>query len=179
MRIKMRVAVGSLNKSKIRGVEKAFKIFYPEAVIMGVDVKGLEPQPIGFDMILRNSVYRASKALEISDTDLGVSVEAGLIGLVDRWFDIHVAVIIDREKKITYGLSSGFEIPKNFVEKIFNKEASELEELVNRYYNVSNAGEIGGFIRFLSREIITREDLVFNATLMALIPRINRELYYR
>jgi len=49
--------------------------------------------------------------------------------------------------------------------------------LLIEYFKTKDIGEYGGFIKILSNGKVLREDLTFNAVVMALIPRLNPELY--
>jgi inosine/xanthosine triphosphatase len=175
----MLVVVGSRNKSKVVGVERAYKFFSLDVEVVGVEVPSqVPPQPLGIETIFKGSLNRALKSLEVvGSADHGVGVEAGLFRVGDRWFDVHVAVIADRYGHITYGLSPAFEVPYVFVDEILRGSARELEVVVDKYFKTKDIGEYGGFIKILSNGKVLREDLTFNAVVMALIPRLNSELY--
>jgi len=175
----VKICVGSKNPSKIRGVEKAFKLLVGDVNTLGFDVKGLIPQPIGLDQIINSAKYRVEKVKELDpECDFYVGIEAGLIELREgRFFDVHVAYIVDREGNVYYGLSPAFEIPRRFVEKILSGEYRELEEIVDSYFGTKNIGETGGFISLLTRKRIIREELIYYSVTTALIPFLNKWLY--
>lgn len=175
----MLVVIGSRNRSKISGVRRAYSMFFKNVDIVGVSVAaGLPPQPVGLTDVLRGALARASKALEIiADADHAVGVEAGLLNLCGRWFDVHVASVIDRNGWITYGLSPAFEVPEAFVNRILSGEVGELEAAVDAYFKTKDVGEHGGLVSILTEGRVLRDDLVLHATLMALIPRVNKGLY--
>lgn len=176
----MLVVIGSKNKSKIDGVKRAYEKFLRGVSVTGVDVTAdLPPQPVGLEKIFEGALKRALKALEVlREADHGVGVEAGLFKMGGKWFDVHVVSIADRNRWITYGLSPAFEVPDIFIKKILDGEVIELEVIVDTYFKTRNIGEYGGFIKILTRGEVIRDDLVFYATLMALTPRINEELYH-
>lgn len=175
----MLVAVGSMNKSKLNGVRRAFELFYSSVDVVGIDVgSDLPPQPIGLNEILKGALIRALRAIKLrNDAIYGVGIEAGLLCIEGKWFDVHVASIVSSDEWVTYGLSPAFEVPKPFVDKIVAGEAKELEVVVDNYFRTRNIGEYGGFIRILTKGRVLRDELIFHATLMALIPRMNKELY--
>lgn len=175
----LKVAVGSRNPAKVRGVKRAFKLFYPDVYVVAVPVKpGVPAQPIGFSQILEGARNRAIRALRsFREIDLGVGVEAGMYKIEDLWFDVQVTAIYDREDRLSYGFSPAFQLPERFAHKLVRGMASELEELVNGFYGTTDIGEKGGFVGLLTRGVVVREELAFYSTVMALIPRLNRRLY--
>jgi inosine/xanthosine triphosphatase len=173
------VCVGSLNPTKIEGVKRAFTPFFSSIEVRGCAVDtGLPPQPIGLDMTMRGASIRAEKALNCyADCEFGVGIEAGFIEINGTYYDVQVACIVRRDGAKSFGFSPAFPLPKRFVEPILAGVYKELEEAVDRYYGTERIGERGGFIKLLTRGVITREDLSFAAVVMALVPFINRELY--
>lgn len=175
----VKVCVGSMNQSKLRGIEKAFRDLVGYVEIVGYNVESAISQPIGLRITMDLAKYRAMKVAEIDHScDFYVGNEAGLIEINGLgYFDIHITCIIDRNSNEFYGFSSAFMIPKNFVAKILSGEFKELEEIVDSYFGTKNIGEKGGFINLLTKGIVRREDLVYHSVVAALIPIINRTLY--
>jgi len=176
----MIVAIGSINKSKIEGVREAYLRFFTNVEFVPVKALSNVPlQPFGLDMVFKGALSRAVNAIRIVNADHGVGVEAGMYSVSNRWFDIQVTAIIDRDNWVTYGLSPSFEVPAFIVEKIVKGEADELEAIVDEIYGVRNIGEKGGFISLLTGNVVLRRDLTYYSTIMALTPRldINLKLY--
>ncbi len=175
----MLVCVGSENRSKLKGVERAYKLFVRELQVVGLKISSeVTPQPLDLETVFRGALIRARKSLELtSSAEHGVGIEAGLFNLHGTWFDVHVAVIADRCGLITYGLSPAFEVPSRFVKELLGGGANELEMLVDNYFKTKSIGEYGGFIKLLTNGHVLRDDLVFYSVLMALVPRVNKDLY--
>jgi len=176
----MIVAIGSINKSKIEGVREAYLRFFTNVEFVPVKALSNVPlQPFGLDMVFKGALSRAVNAIRIVNADHGVGVEAGMYSVSNRWFDVQVTAIIDRDNWVTYGLSPSFEVPAFIVEKIVKGEADELEAIVDEIYGVRNIGEKGGFISLLTGNVVLRRDLTYYSTIMALTPRldINLKLY--
>ncbi len=173
--------MGSVNPSKIKGVEAGFRELLGcdvEVVSVSVD-SGVPPQPIGIETIIRGAHNRALKAMEaISGCDYGVGIEAGIFSLDGFVMDVQAAVIIDSQGRKSLGFSPSFPLPRDFGEKLLKGEVRELEVLVDSYYGTENIGEKGGFIRLLTRDVVLREDLTRLAVIMALVPWVNPELYH-
>jgi inosine/xanthosine triphosphatase len=173
------VCAGTRNPSKIKGIEKAFKEFYNNVSILPTPVPlNIPPQPIGFNQMFEGSRIRAIKCLErVSECELGVGVEAGIYKINDIWFNAQVAAIADRSGYITYGFSPSFQIPPTFAERLLKGIDIELENIIDRYFGTVNIGDKGGFIKLLTNGLVLREDLAYYSVIMALIPRLNRELF--
>jgi inosine/xanthosine triphosphatase len=175
----IKVCVGSKNLSKIRGVEKAFKVLLGEVVVEGYPITGLLNQPIGLESIVNSARYRARKVMEVNpNCDFYVGVEAGLLEIKDLgYFDVHIACVVDKDNHEYYGFSPAFEVPRKFVEKILSGEFRELEEVVDFHYGTRGIGEKGGFISLLTKEAVVREELVYYSVIAALVPVANKQLY--
>lgn len=108
---------------------------------------------------------------------MGVGVEAGLYMLGGYVFDVQVVYIITADGSESFGLSPSFMIPDLFAKALILGEEKELENIADRYFNTRDIGSKGGLVRLLSRSLVTREDLTYYATLMALIPLTNKDVY--
>lgn len=178
----MRVAVGSLNPVKVEAVRRVMVKIYGESrvEVEGFKVSsGVPVQPLGEETV-RGAVNRAKEALKAGKADLGVGIEAGLFpvkGTLTGYMDFQWCAIIDRDGKLTLGCGPGFEMPPPVVEGVLKGEG-EVGSLLERMFNVERIGETIGAIGLLSRGILDRTRLTEQAVLMAMIPRINREIYF-
>jgi len=174
------VVVGSTNRSKLLGVKRAWRLF-ESADVVGVEVeKTVGPQPIGWREVFYGSLQRALKAANaVEHARYSVGVEAGLVPapMPSGLMEVQVAVIVDREGRVSVGTSSGFEIPYAMINSVLG-----FRELGNVASKLLKRGEIKeklGIVGYLSRGTVTRVDLTFQATLNALLPRINERVYGR
>lgn len=178
----MIVGVGSNNPIKVLGVKIVFnKVFGKNIVVENIDVEtSVGPQPMSLSEIIIGGIERALKSLEYFSADYGVGIEAGFYRVpatITGFLEQQICVIVDREYRMTVGGSSSFEFPPIVLEKIFSGEIKEAEEEIIRITNINNIGEKRGAVGFLTRNMVTRLDLSIQSILMALIPRINREIY--
>ena len=176
----IKVCIGTRNPAKIRGITLAFARFFGDVTVEYVNPEtGLPPQPIGLKLIIEGARRRALYAISrIGGCDYGVGVEAGWILIGDEYYDLEASWIRDRQGYESLGFSPVFKIPRVFVEKVVSGKARELEDVVNEFYGTSNIGDERGFIGLLTNSVVTRSDLSYMATVMALIPLVNRGLYY-
>ncbi|MHA1238046.1 MAG: inosine/xanthosine triphosphatase [Candidatus Odinarchaeia archaeon] len=173
------IFVGSLNPIKVKAVEKGFKKFYEQVTVKGVSVNsGVSTQPIGLKETVEGAVNRARQALKAGG-DLGVGLEAGLIQVpksLSGYLDFQFCAILDKRGVVTLGASPGFEYPPYVISKVLDKRV-EIGEIMEEISGIENIGKNIGAIGYLTRNVITREKLAEQAVLMALVPRIRRELY--
>ncbi|ABW00974.1 inosine/xanthosine triphosphatase [Caldivirga maquilingensis] len=177
----MKVALASRNPSKVKAVEEALRILNINGTVEAVDPPpGIPPEPMGLEATVNGAVVRARHALSsIKDSTYGIGIEAGVLMLsaFNVNFDVTVAAVIDRKGLITLGLSPAFMIPPAFMRELMT--GKELNDVVEKYYGVPNAGKGIGFIGLLSRGLIKRINLNTEAVYMALLPRMpwNKDLY--
>ena len=177
----MKVCAGTKNPSKISGIRKGFETFYARDIeILFTDVSSeVPPQPIGLKEIIKGARNRALEAFKkLRKCEFSVGVEAGIFRFGNAAMDIQAAVIFDRRGKESIGLSPSFPIPQVFSDLLLHREVRELEVLVDKYYGTENIGDKGGFIKLLTKETVTREDLTKYAVIMALVPWVNKDLYH-
>ena len=178
--MEVRVAVGSKNPVKVRAVERAFSHFYDAVVVEGVAApSGVSRQPFGDDVI-RGAMNRAQFALRaVAAADLGVGIEAGLLpakGTLTGYIDVQWCAIADRHGRMTVGCGPGFEHPPPVVRKAL--DGVEVGKAMETLTGIRNIGENIGAVGFLTKGVLTREAITEHCVLMALIPRINADLYH-
>lgn len=174
----MRFCVGTRNPSKLRGVKLALMDLGIDAEVVPTPVdSGVPPQPIGLDTVVRGARNRALAACT-EDCDCCVGVEAGFFRLEGCvYVDVQVAAVKCGDR-LTYGLSPGFMIPRRFWEPLVAGEAPELEVLVDEWFGTRNIGDKGGLISLVTRGVVDRIHLTRDAVIMAMVPHINKELYF-
>ncbi len=172
----MEVAVGTRNVLKVKAVKDVFKVVFGEVRVIMVDVKS-KKQPIGLEEIIQGAVSRARQAIDKTNAEYGVGIEAGIydVPCVESYMDVQFCAIIDRRRRLTLGHSPGFMYPKEVVEKVM--DGYEVEEIMEKISGIEKIGEKIGSIGYLSHNITNRLEVTRFAVLMALIPYISKELY--
>ncbi len=177
----MRVAVGSRNPVKLAAVERALSRVFGDVEVVAVPVKtSVGEQPIGLRSVIRGAVERASQAVRCREVELGVGVEAGLIkapATITGYLDVQACAIVDSEGLVSIGMGPGFEFPPEAVNAVLSGESRELEEPMVRLSGIEGIGDKMGAIGWLTKGLISRVDITEVAVIMALVPRLNRDLY--
>lgn len=165
------IGVGTDNPVKIRGIERAFSKFFSNFKMLYKDVDNVVgPQPIGYKEIFKGAYYRSQNIRKIyPHIKYSVGIEAGIVNHSDRYYALQACCIIIKNKDTFYGLSPGFELPRNIASIVLEGRVVELGEAVEKATGVEDAGRQGGLIGIMSGGVVDREELSYLATLMALI----------
>nr|WP_252901813.1 inosine/xanthosine triphosphatase [Vulcanisaeta sp. JCM 14467] len=103
------VAIGSRNPNKVRGTELAFRLAGFRVNVVSVEPPGdLSPEPIGFNETINGAIKRARYAINaVPNAEFGVGIEAGIIRVegFEEGLDVTIAAIIDRDGRVTLGMS--------------------------------------------------------------------------
>jgi inosine/xanthosine triphosphatase len=185
----MQICVGSLNPVKYLAVKAAFKIYFNNFEIYQINADSkVSDQPIGNEMILNGAFNRAKDALNflrvkknVKSNIFGIGIEAGLVNIplaTSKYIDFQFCVIMDKMEKITIGSGVGFEYPKFIIEKVLSRNV-EIGEIMGTLANNKDLKFEEGAIGYLSKNQIKREDILKQAVICALLPRINQKLYNR
>ena len=161
------INVETTSKAKLKGIKEAFEQYFKEVKVRGYEVDSQVPkQPINDD-VFRGAENRLRALEEISEEyDYRVSCEGGLIRQYGRLFNTQIVLVEDKEGRVGFGMSPGFEIPSKYEEEALN---SSIAELMDRVF------EGKGGIRVLTEGLYTRESLVKAGTIMALTRLLNGE----
>jgi inosine/xanthosine triphosphatase len=122
-------------------------------------------------------VNRAKAA--IGTGDFGIGIEAGLVWspMISDYFDVQYAAVVDRAAHVTVGHGPGFTYPPRILESV--KAGRTVGKAMERLTRIRGIGSKQGAIGYLTERRLDRDDLTESAVLMAMVPRIRRELYIR
>lgn len=170
----MRVVVGTNNPVKVKAAENVFKRVYGDVFVEGKNVPSSVPaQPFGNDTVT-GAINRAKAAFSSGPYDVGVGIEAGLFDVNGFVIDLQYCAIFDGEW-MTLGCGSGFEYPTVVLDKVL--AGKEVGDVMSELTGIKNMGKKMGAIGYLSKGMLDRTGLTEQSVFMALIPRLNKELY--
>lgn len=173
----LQVRVGSDNPVKVGAVRSVLRSLAFPARVRGVRVPTDVPdQPFDHEA-LEGAMNRARAALQ--EGDFGIGIEAGLVwsSALSDYFDVQFCAIIDRAGRITVGHGPGFVYPPRIVEMV--KSGATVGRAMERLTGIRGIGSKQGAIGYLTAGKMDREQLTESAVLMAMVPRIRRDLYAR
>lgn len=169
------VQVGTDNPVKARAVRRVFEDLFERTRVRMVPIaSGVPEQPFDQQAAV-GAMNRARVALQ--KADFGVGIEAGLIWdpSVGDYLDVQYCAVVDRAGRVTLGHGPGFEYPPAVV--AMAKAGRTVGEAMERLTGIREIGSKQGAIGFLTERRLDRDGLTEAAVLMAMVPRIRRELY--
>ncbi|MGB9938154.1 MAG: inosine/xanthosine triphosphatase [Methanobacterium sp.] len=175
----MNVIVGSKNPVKVKAVQNVLEKIYKEVNVKGIDVdSGVPDQPFGKDQTIQGAVNRSKKVYS-PEFDLSVGIESGLMEInnsITGYIDLQWCAVFDGEK-ITLGVSSGFEYPPLVIEEVL--KGVEVGNVMDKVTGVNNLGQKAGAVSYLSKGMLDRTENTEQCVLTAMIPRMNKEIYFK
>jgi inosine/xanthosine triphosphatase len=171
------VHVGTDNPVKLRAVRRVFADLFDRPRVTMVPVSsGVPEQPFDQQAPL-GAMNRARSS--VGDADFGVGIEAGLIwdASVGDYLDVQYCAVVDRSGRATLGHGPGFEYPPAVVAKA--KSGATVAQAMAELTRIEEIGSKFGAIGYLTERRMDRDALSEAAVLMAVVPRIRRELYSR
>ena len=175
----MKILIGTKNPGKIEGAKQAFEKYFDNVDIEGIQVSSnVGDQPIN-EEILQGAKNRVKNLKEYAinnniEADFYISSEGGITNLLGEWIDINAVVIEDSKGFQSIGTSQGFPIPNKYLDEI---KQTELGKVMDKIFNGKELGKGKGGINFLTKDEVSRIDLVKNAFVMALVSHINGETW--
>ncbi|MEE9507402.1 MAG: inosine/xanthosine triphosphatase [Thermoplasmata archaeon] len=169
------VNVGSKNRTKIWAVRDVFLKLFGKVEVHGVPVPSSVPkQPIDEEAV-RGAMNRAEASL--GEADFGIGIESGVVWNEEAGSHLCVqfCAVMDKLGEVTTGHSAGFMLPAKVAGRIL-AGSGLAEALADVEGTPTEEGK--GAVGLLSGGLISRSSLCKSAVLMALIPRIRRDLYF-
>lgn len=161
----MKIAIATKNPTKIKGIEKAFRKFFPECDLetLSFEVEsGVGREPIGDDVFI-GAITRLKNLKAMLEemnmvADYYVSCESGLLPQYGIYFNDQV-VLVEHKGQHNFGKSSAYSIPEKYVEEIIT---TELGEVFNKLFDGK------GGVSILTNFQTSRLELIKASTIMAL-----------
>ena len=176
---KMKIAVGSLNPTKINAAKLAFGKVFPHETIEVVGVatpSGVSDQPTGNTETLRGATNRAKKALAQIGADFGVGEEGGMDEIEGKWFETGWCVVVDTKGTVGIGSSIRMEVPPVLLRHI-NHGEKELGVATDIVFGTIESGKKAGFFGMMSNGTIDRTAAYADGILAALTRFLHPHLY--
>jgi inosine/xanthosine triphosphatase len=178
---KVKVLVGSRNPVKIEAVEEAFRKYFGEVEVIGIDVKShVPPQPVNDETYI-GAQSRAFQLKEINESEsLGaeyfVGIEGGIAEEFDKWFAFGCMCVVDKRGNAGFGTSPHFELPKSVSDQLLN--GIELGDVMDVLTNTENSKQHNGAIGYFTNGIMDRKELYVQGLIVAMVPFLHKKLYF-
>ncbi len=165
----VRVKVGSKNPVKIETAKDVLSEYF-DVDMTSENFESGESQPFNME-IVKNAADRAEIDEEF---DYGVGIESGIVTTEKGNFSVEYAVLKDRMGFVSKGHGPGFSIPEGWLDEL--RSGMTLGTKMKAYFDDYTSEK--GSVHILSGGTVEREDCIRSALHMAMIPRLNAELYH-
>ncbi len=168
----MKAIIGSTNKAKVVGAYRALRLlgvdcYEPLRVDTGVE------QPIGLRETVELALYRALKSIGYGG-DYGVGLEGGVLFEIGYPIEGQVAVVVNRDREVGVGFSGLFPLPVSIVDRV---REYGLGEVMVETTSLKDIRQLFGAVGYLTYGWVTRIELSYQATLMAITPFLRRKFF--
>ncbi|MFD3445273.1 DUF84 family protein [Microbacteriaceae bacterium 4G12] len=140
----MKVAVGSLNKTKVGAVEN---IWSQEEIIPVSVASGVAVQPFSDEETIQGAINRAKNALEAANAYVGIGLEGGVVETNQGLFVCNWGALVTQSGETFLAGGARIKLPDEFLAPLRSgKELSEVMDEYTRQKDIrSNEGAIGIF----------------------------------
>ena len=172
----MKIAIGSLNPTKIEAAQRAGRQVWPEAEFVAVDVpSGVADQPMNDEETIQGALNRAQAAMTVAAADVGMGVEGGVADSPLGMFAIGWAVVVDRNGTVGVGGSGRLPLPESIAAQI--RSGGELGPVMDQFTGRHNLKHSLGAVGILTDGAVNRTEALQVAVTYALT-RFRRPEYY-
>lgn len=174
----MKVVIASHNPVKIRAVETAFSLQFPDNTCNSIPIhvdSGVSDQPLSDRETRQGACIRADNARSRQpDADFWVGLEGGIETLDDQLIAFAWMSVLGSSGKRGEARTTSLQLPPAV--KTLVDQGMELGDANDKVFSTINSKHQGGAFGLLTRGLYTRESVYTEALVMALIPFAN-ELY--
>lgn len=170
-----RVAVGSLNPTKVNAAVTVFARLAPGWVVQGASVpSGVPEQPLGWEETTRGAFHRAEGACLALGSSWGVGLEGGVVLTEDGGWLMGVAAVVAPSGR-WYARGGTVLLPPEVVDRV--RAGEELGPVVDDVTGLSEAKTGMGAIGWLTGGLVLREASWVDTLARAMAPLIHPEWY--
>lgn len=164
---------------KIRAALEGFVIMFPEEAfeVEGVSVvSSVSDQPMSNAETLQGARQRVERACAAHPlADFWIGIEGGIEEAHNEMEAFAWIVVKSKDGRMGRGRTAAFFLPPRVAELI--REGKELGEADDIVFGKTNSKQDNGAVGLLTNNIIHRQHYYTHATVLALIPFKNRDLY--
>ncbi len=175
----MKIVIASENPAKVKAVKSAFgKVFRGRKLVfksLNVD-SGVSPQPMTDKETLKGAENRSLAAAKSMNGDYFVGIEGGVEKKGDI-YDSFAWISIRNVNGILGKSKTGIFILPAEISRLI-ESGIELGEATDIVFKASNSKKKGGTVGFLTKNLIDRSKYYEHALILALIPFMNKKLYF-
>jgi inosine/xanthosine triphosphatase len=170
------VTVGSTNPVKIAAVQVPVARAFPSAQVIGLNTdSGVSAQPWGDAEARRGALNRARNALTLTDADLGVGLEGGMVETELGLMTCAWCVVLGPDGRMGVGGGVHMLVPPAAVQML--RAGDELGPAMDRLSGQYNTKQTQGAVGILTSGLSNRQSAYEQLVAMALAPFLQTEYY--
>lgn len=172
----MKIAVGSLNPTKVEAVRHIVGQAFDDVEVVGINVaSGVSEQPIGEEETRTGALNRARAALEAAQADMGLGLEGGVIFSSQGAFTMGWVAIVDKAGRVGLSQSPWLQLPPAVADAI--RAGQELGPVMDMLTGQQNTKQHGGAVGILTKGLFDRQAAWELSVACALAPFLHADLY--
>ncbi len=169
----MKIIVCSENPVKIQAVQEAFKAYFDNFEIKGLDLKDqplVQIQPLSAEQTLESANRRVEIALKKEQADFYVSLEGGIskdqFGAFLTWY----VNVTDKDGKRSIAGGGRMPLPSIIYDRLTENKEKELGEIIDELAEEENTKKKGGASALFTGNRVLRKDVFKRDVIIALVP---------
>jgi inosine/xanthosine triphosphatase len=171
-----KIAIGTTNPSKIEAVRAKVCLTWPQCELLPIKApSGVSDMPMSEKECILGAQNRASHCLEMTDADLGVGLEGGVMLMSEGMMLVGWVAIVDRQGTLGLSSSARIMLPEFIADRVGNGE--ELGLVMDDVVNEHNTKHRGGASGILSGGLTQRSESFAVAVAYALSPFVVPHFY--
>ncbi len=175
-RQKVKVAIGSTNRAKVRAVRTVIEKVWPDAQLMPVTAaSGVGDMPMSSDECLEGARNRARAALDITGSDLAIGLEGGVHREQSQLMLLGWAVALSQDGDEGIGGGARLPLPPYISQRVLSGE--ELGPIMDELLEQKDVKQKGGAVGALTSGLILRSETFAVAVAYALAPFVAPRFY--
>jgi len=151
-----RVVVGSTNPVKIAAVRAVLARSGNGALVEGIAVaSGVRDQPEGDEETIRGATQRAKAALDVTDADLAIGIEGGIVEEENHMRTCAWAAVVARDGRVGVGGSLAMPLPDRVAALV--RDGLELGLAMDRITGGHDTKRGSGAVGILTAGLVDRQ----------------------
>jgi inosine/xanthosine triphosphatase len=172
----VKVAIGSINPTKVEAARRAVSQVWPEAEVIPVAVaSGVSEQPMSDEETIQGAINRARAARAAVDAEIGMGVEGGVEETAFGMFVGGWAAVVHRDGRTGIGAGGRLQLPDQVARQIRN--GGELGPAMDRLSGLQNVKHHQGAIGIFTGGLVTRTEALERSLVYALARFIATDYY--
>lgn len=171
-----KIAIGTLNPAKIEAVHLIVGRIWPDAQMLPTAVpSGVSIMPMSDEECLKGARSRAQTAIDLTQADLGIGLEAGVNPEPEGLMLLGWVVVVSENGREGIASTARLPLPPAIATRILAGE--ELGPVMDQILNQSNVKRKGGAVGALTGGLVLRKETFAIAVAYALAPFVAPRFY--